>query len=572
MLRFVAWVQVAVVVAVLGEFGGKYLLPREMVGNEAAVPAQFAGLKTCARQNPINPEVLSGDCKAYPSPDDPKPAVYSGNPANVYTDPIFGTKIKRLTPQPGMPPGGYAPRYAPYQSWSKDGTYLILGGPGGYLFLLQGADPYKFIRQITVPRFDGGDEYWAQWSNTNDCLLIVVNSNKIQTVDVCKHDAETTLATFKMLTDTQGNKLDLEKSAGGLLIKPYIYCGISQDDTKIASKVVDGAGKVYGFGLFTLNLSERTASTAWFHKIYPPGDMPENEAPANKLPGGACISTNGNYVDVNWSTWGAGRARRLLTATRNNNFVTVEASSAWPVGITAGSTITVDGVASDPSFNGKFVVVSIPTNNTLTFTQTGADASISSKVDFKAGVDYIHYGTETFDAVTGAPVAIVSRMESHTDEMLLADRTEALGGGYVGELHDDYRRFEAYQNSSPGKFFNAYAPDSFYGAQWHFSGRGSVSRDGLAGWALISTYSESTQVDCKPQTVMCAEIMAVKMDGSNTFVRIAHSQSIQHASSGDGEYFDEPHATPNRAFTKVIFGSDWRTFSHSMDVYVVEIR
>jgi hypothetical protein len=535
----------------------------------AGTPAQFAGLKVCQRQNPIDPETDSGDCNAYASPADPEPNVYGGNSANVYTDSVFGTKIKRLTPQPGMPVGAYAPKYAPYQSWSKNGTYLVLSGPGGGAYLLQGTDPYTYIRQVTLPPFDGVDEYYYQWSNTNDCLLIIVNSNKIQTINVCQSDALTTLASFTTLTDTQGNALNL--AANGLVIKPYIYCGVSNDDTKIGSKIVDGNGVVYGFGVFTLNLSNNTGGYAWVHKIYAPGDLVENEAPADKLPAGACISANGNYVDVDWNTYGAGRATTVAAATRLNNVVTVVGTTPWPSGITVGAPINLDGVTSDPSFNGKFVVSSIPSSTTLTYSQSGADSAVTTATDPNTELDYTYYGTQTFSASTGALIAQISNAESHMDEMLLADGTEAVGGGFVAQVHDDYRRFEAYQNST-GTFFNAYEPDSAYGSQWHFSGRGSTSPGGLPGYALVSTYSQSQQVDCAPQIVFCAEIMAVKMDGSNTFYRIAHSQSIQDDSSGNEQYYDEPHATPNRTFTKVIFASDWRTFSNTMDVFLVEIQ
>src|ERR1700747_857398 len=43
----------------------------------ASVP-QFVSLKTCTRGLPLNPEIESGDCTAYQSPNAPKPAVYDG--------------------------------------------------------------------------------------------------------------------------------------------------------------------------------------------------------------------------------------------------------------------------------------------------------------------------------------------------------------------------------------------------------------------------------------------------------------------------------------------------------------
>ena len=558
-------------------------------GAAAAAPssqfASLASLKTCTRGNPINPESLSGDCTAYASPNDPKPLVYDGTPATVYRDPVFGTKIKRLTPQPGMPVGsiGYAPKYAPYQSWSKDGTYLVLAGPGGNAYLLKGTDPYTYIRQVALPGpFDGADEPQFFWSNTNDCLLFYVNSNKIQTINICNGDAVTILATFTSLTDTLGNILDLSIgcNAGQCLIKPKIYCGFTQDDTKVSAVVTDGGGHVYGFGLFSVNLATNTAANLWFHKYVQfgssGGDFTVNEAIGTgnaKYPGGACISDLGNYVHISWTTKDASRATNITNILANSGTVTVTGETAWPSGIRVGSTITIDNVplASDGfNYNGQFIVATIPDSTHLTYNQAGTHFAVSGSGGSAGFVDYKWYGFEVFNARDGSFDAQISEAETHNDGMLLADGTEATAGGYVELVHDDYRRKEAYQDST-GTFFNAYEPENSYGPQWHISGRGSVSSNGLKGWALVSTYADTQQVDCSPQVIMCGEIIAVKMDNSNTFYRVAHSQSIQCDANGC-QYYDEPHATPNRDFTKVIWGSDWRTFSNIMDVYLVELQ
>ena len=547
----------------------------------AGTPSQFASLKGCMRQNPINPEDLKGDCAVYSSPNDPTPAVYDGTQKTVYVDPVFGTKIKRLTPQKGMPPGGYAPRYAPHQSWSKDGTYLYLTGPGGNVYLLQGTDPYKYIRQIALPRGDGVDEFWTQWSNTRDCLIIIVNANKVQTINVCENDKLTTLVTLTKLTDTQGNVLPLG-GGHGIVIKPFLYCGVSQDDTKIASRVVGDGVAGYGFVLLTLDLGHNTASYQWFHKLTPPGDLVNNnQAPIQKFPGDVCISPDGNYIDVQWNTWSFGLNNQIASAVRTGGTVTLTASAAWVAGITVGSTINVNN-SLDPSFNGQFAVVTISDSTHLTCKQSGPDASMTNCLgapyyNYCGEVDYKYYGAQAWNASTGTILGQISRAEAHSDGMLLADKTAALGGGYLNYVHDDYRGWQAYQFST-GKLFRAYAPEEYIanstGPQWHFSGRGSVSSDGLPGWGLISTYSETAQVDCNApgQTIFCAEIMAVKMDGSNTFYRIAHSQSVQcNASNGLCNYYAEPHATPNRTFTKILFGSDWRAYGANVDAYLIEL-
>jgi len=66
--------------------------------------------------------------------------------------------------------------------------------------------------------------------------------------------------------------------------------------------------------------------------------------------------------------------RTIAAAVRTANSVTITTST--PHGILAGQTVTVAGV-TDASFNGVFVVGSVPTISTLTYLQGGADSSSS---------------------------------------------------------------------------------------------------------------------------------------------------------------------------------------------------
>lgn len=496
----------------------------------AQTPSQFASLKKCeiagCTQNSAGAggcyitvntaHTADSDCAAYVSPDDGLPPVYDGSAGTIYTDLVFGTKIKRITNQHGMKPGSYAPKYSPQQAWSKDGTYLLLGGPGGGVYLFKGTDPYTYIREVGNVSDDGVDELWIEWSNSNDCWLLSTNKLTIRKTDVCNRDRTTTLKIiptaasnnardFSTLVDTASNPL--KASRLGLVIKPYQYCNISDDDTRFASKIVDGNGTVYGFGLFQYDLNGGTVKLNWFHKLTSPGDLVNQGAPANKRPANACISPDGDMVVVQWNT-------------------------------------------SNTGFN--------------------------------------HYGTEQYRASDGARVA-----RSHTngtvtlDEVTHSDMGRLAGGGEAyetsgcGALHNDYRRWSAFDlnpstNSSctpPTDAVSAWLPDASLLHSWHISGRANIGpANPMNGWVLISGYA-NTFVDQVPQVPMGSELFALHMDGSNEVRRIAHEQSCPAEGAGGPGYFAEPHASPNRTFTKAIWASSWRKCTANTPIYtfIVEL-
>jgi len=195
---------------------------------------------------------------------------------------------------------------------------------------------------------------------------------------------------------------------------------------------------------------------------------------------------------------------------------------------------------------------------------------------------YNHYGTEMYKASDGSYVgrSAAPFQGIHADSMRLADGTEAFASMQLFNTHDDYRRFEAFDYATASVAQDAYVPDDWataYTMQWHISGRGTHGANGLRGWALMSTYSEGTSgVDCDPQIELCSEIFGLKMDGSNEIRRIAHpqSQDCNPSNSSDCNYYAEPHAAPNRDFTKIMFGSNWRNYTSngsSLNAYVVEL-
>jgi len=509
----------------------------------AQTPSQFANLKKCAitgcLQNSASGSgcyltvnttyTADSDCTAYASPNDTIPSVYDGTAGTIYTDPTFGTQIKRIGPGIGAgscTAGAYAPKYASVQSWSLNGDNLMLNGPSGFSYLFNGNDPYTCVRKINVSN-DGADELWMMWSNSNDNWLINTNGSTVRKVDVSMADAITTLTVtataasnndtnFNVMCDTSSNCLTLSTCEMGTVcvIKPYQYCGVSDDDTKFAGKIIaSSTGDVYGFGLFQYNLTNNTVQLNWFHKLTTPGDLVNTNAPQNSRPKSACISPDGDYVIVTWNT-----------------------------------------------------------DNTFT-----------------------HYGTEQYKASDGTFVArngpnntIGGEEDSHPDVGRLAGGTEAWFAAYCGgtgepQLHNDYRRWLGAQlapanNSSctpPTDAQSVWVPDTSLFSSWHLSARNTIGSNNIMnGWALLSSYNAVVAaVDQSPQVPMGSEIFAMHFDGSDETRRIAHAQSCPAEGAGGVGYYGEPHATPNRTFTKVIWGSTWRDCSNTaaINTFLVEL-
>jgi len=440
-----------------------------------AVPPQFANLITCHRDSP---PALTDNCRVYASPADPMPPVYDGTSATIYTDPVFGTKIKRITPQRGLPAGNYVPVYPTSQAWNSDESKLLLSGPGGNFYLFNGQDPYKYIKILDRGAgidYDGLD-LSPLWDPQNPDRIWYTFFNQIRYYTVSSGRSTLVTVIHKI------GAIELDRLH--LYVKTYDYCGISDNGNRIAFKVVDGGGRVYAALVFDIPSTKFLS----VHDFTPAGDMPIPGAPMNKRPAAVCISPDGDFTEWQW------------------NYDQKESPN--------------------------------------------------------------HYGTEIYDVEKGTFVRRISNFDTHADQMRLANGDEALVAMTTDATHDDFNRLTATRYRD-GSAVSGFLPDPWGSAvegQWHVSGRGTVESRGAAGWALMSTY-DGPSVDSVPQYVLGSEIYAVRMDGSNEIRRIAHSQSVR----GE-EYFAEPHATPNRGFTKILFGSTWRKPGGALNVYLVELK
>lgn len=84
------------------------------------------------------------------------------------------------------------------------------------------------------------------------------------------------------------------------------------------------------------------------------------------------------------------------------------------------------------------------------------------------------------------------------------------------------------------------------------------------GWCFISTFDYVGRLtdDSISWLPFEDEVFALKTDGSGDVQRIAHHHSRRFSPAtpdpDNSVYWAEPHATVNRAGTKVIWGSNWR--------------
>ncbi|MGZ5260741.1 MAG: hypothetical protein ACXWC0_24240, partial [Burkholderiales bacterium] len=92
----------------------------------------------------------------------------------------------------------------------------------------------------------------------------------------------------------------------------------------------------------------------------------------------------------------------------------------------------------------------------------------------------------------------------------------------------------------------------------HFSGKAFLRK----GWVLLSTYAETGNV----WEWLHGKIFAVELKEHPRVINLAHHHVAYN------EYFTEPHASVNRDFTRVSFGSNWETKSKSdIDTYLIEL-
>lgn len=106
-------------------------------------------------------------------------------------------------------------------------------------------------------------------------------------------------------------------------------------------------------------------------------------------------------------------------------------------------------------------------------------------------------------------------------------------------------------------------------ATFHFSGKAFKK----PGWVLISSYDTQSNRGAVPW--FNNKIFAVQLKASPKIHPLAYTHRVPVTSgdtTGAGNYWSEPHATVNRAFTRIAFNSNWgNSRGVDIDVYMIKL-
>jgi hypothetical protein len=102
---------------------------------------------------------------------------------------------------------------------------------------------------------------------------------------------------------------------------------------------------------------------------------------------------------------------------------------------------------------------------------------------------------------------------------------------------------------------------SHTGIGLHFSGCSFLR----PGWGLVSTHDD----DAGSYTWMDDQVFAVELKAGGRVVRLAHTHSLVDDEE-EMDYWAEPHATVNRDFTRILFGTNWgRSGTGEVEMYLI---
>lgn len=140
-----------------------------------------------------------------------QPAVPQPPPGGQFTDPVFGTTVRRLsaTADPGdNGTTGTVPEYSKAQAWNADGTRLLLHGTDGSWRMHDG-NTLAFVNRPAIPVGD----VEPRWSPTNPDQLTYVLDDSIFRFSVAKNRARR-IARFRGLGPLSSGA-EQERSADG---------------------------------------------------------------------------------------------------------------------------------------------------------------------------------------------------------------------------------------------------------------------------------------------------------------------------------------------------------------------
>jgi len=137
------------------------------------LPAILA-TSTTSTQPPPNPKPLPNLCSGFRVNDKrnrPMQALAKPRPGSSYIDPVFGSKITRITDASKNSSGIIKTMYSTMQAWNSDESRLILWHRGSGHYLYHGKT-YALIEQLDVVPADIEQLYW---STTNPNIFFYPN-------------------------------------------------------------------------------------------------------------------------------------------------------------------------------------------------------------------------------------------------------------------------------------------------------------------------------------------------------------------------------------------------------------
>ncbi len=447
----------------------------------SSTPSQFQSLIVCQRNG------ATDNCTTLNSPPDLNPPLFDGTAATIYTDPVFSTRIRRISiPQTliGQVGVGLVPAHSSVQAWNADGSKLMLSAATGTIHIFSGT-AYTLFRSVANnngstanPGVSYDSESAFKWDNGDPDVIWYTSGCKLLQYHVGT-DRSTLVKDFCPLTidgiAMTNNKLRMGDN-----------CDFSSNNNRVAFRIVaPGAGNIIGVAAYDIG----TDSILGAMNFQQGGDTQVPGSPQGGVPAAVCMSPSGNNIVIDWNL----------------------------------------SLAQSPTFHGYQVF-----NNNFTGKRQAGNGDHSGTLD----VGFLGDGSEAF-------VAQINQAVPDDDRTLNAVR---------------FNDLSMVNSVRPNGSFNGGAMSA------------SMRCQQLRGWAIMSSFTSppnGSNPDPSAAQPMQDEIFAAKLDGSNEFRRIAHHQSIVTDS------FAEPHATPNRDCTKIVFGSTWRTSAganpDSHFAYVIEL-
>lgn len=149
-------------------------------------------------------------------------------------------------------------------------------------------------------------------------------------------------------------------------------------------------------------------------------------------------------------------------------------------------------------------------------------------------------------------------LDTNGHEIFVTDNAE-------DDFPDSLRHIEKYDLETGAR-------TDLLGMDWSLGRYVSCRNFAFPGWAIVTT--EAKPELCEKKIPFADEIIAVKLDGSKTFKRLAHHRSSRYAKCdySYNQYWDQANAAISRRGRWILFTSNWREPGKPQEVYLLDAR